>query len=97
MATSVRNLDLAKAQFDPASEFEEPNDVLREPGLSRAQRLAILEQWERDAQNLEVANDEGMIGDEGSALARVRRAIASLRFRATGRDLGKKRGQSPGN
>ena len=59
-----KSLDLTAALADPASVFEQPKDVLAYPGLSREQRLVLLEQWERDARNLAVAEEEGMTGGE---------------------------------
>jgi hypothetical protein len=46
--------------------------------LSRRQKLDLLEQWERDARALAVADEEGMVGGNESMLRRVRRAIAAL-------------------
>jgi len=58
--------------------FEQPADILTFPGLSREQRVLLLEQWERDAQNLLVAEGEGMIGGEPNQLSRVRKALQYL-------------------
>ena len=76
----VRNnkVDLQTMLRDPAAVFRRPSDVLNHPGLTRDERLAILEQWERDARELSVAEEEGMGGGEESFLARVRLALAQL-------------------
>jgi hypothetical protein len=78
MPTKNSKVDLATILRDPAAVFRTPRDVLDHPGLTREERLAILEQWERDARGLSVAEEEGMTGGEESLLARVRRAIAEL-------------------
>ena len=71
-------VDLQKMLRDPAAVFQKPRDVLDHPDLTREERLAILRQWERDARELSVAEEEGMGGGEESLLARVRLAIAQL-------------------
>ena len=78
MPAPVRKVDLPAILRDPAAVFGSPQDVLDHPSLTRADRLAILEQWERDARGLSVAEEEGMAGGEESLLARVRAAIAQL-------------------
>jgi len=78
MATRGIPFDLQSVLQDPTSTFKEPAEVLSYPGLSREQRLLILEHWEGDARNLAVAEEEGMIGGEESLLARVRRALIEL-------------------
>ncbi len=78
MPTKGNKVDLATILRDPAGVFRSPRDVLDHPNLTREERLAILEQWERDARGLWVAEEEGMAGGEESLLARVRRAIADL-------------------
>lgn len=78
MPTRAHKVDLPAILRDPAAVFRSPRDVLDHPNLTRAERLAILEQWERDARGLSVAEEEGMAGGEESLLARVRAAIAQL-------------------
>jgi hypothetical protein len=87
-----KSLNLTAALADPASVFEQPKDVLAYPGLSREQRLALLEQWERDARNLAVAEEEGMTGGEESLLSRVQHALAALDARRERHDIGTKHG-----
>jgi hypothetical protein len=69
---------LPKALLDPAGSFTEPDDILRDPRLSMEQKRQLLEQWERDAVNLSVAESEGMAGGEENRLTRVRRALDRL-------------------
>jgi hypothetical protein len=78
MTESGTKLDIDKALLDPAAFFSEPNDIVRAPGLGRDLKLRLLEQWEREARALAVAEEEGMMGGEESMLGRVRRAVAAL-------------------
>lgn len=78
MTKTAMELDIKKALLDPASAFEQPDDVVRQPDLPRSTKLCLLEQWEREARALAVAEEEGMAGGEESMLGRVRRAIAAL-------------------
>jgi len=78
MAKQGRPLDLRKALLDPAGSFAEPDDILRDTRLSPEQKRQLLEQWERDAVNLSVAETEGMAGGEENRLTRVRRALDRL-------------------
>jgi hypothetical protein len=78
MLDTTHDLDISKALLDPASIFAEPADILRNGDLAPRIKLRLLEQWEREARALHVADDEGMTGGEESMLARVRRAITEL-------------------
>ncbi len=78
MPTGGKKVDLPTMLRDPAGVFRSPRDVLEHPDLTREERLAILQQWERDARSLSVAEEEGMTGGEENLLSRVRRAIARL-------------------
>jgi len=78
MTASETKLDIDKALLDPAGVFTEPNEIVQMPGLTRSLKLRILEQWEREARALAVAEEEGMTGGEESMLGRVRRAIVAL-------------------
>lgn len=70
------NLDAVIA--DPAAFFTQPQDILGDPRFSREIKLKILRQWERDAHNLGVAENEGMGGGEESMHGRVLAAIKGL-------------------
>jgi len=74
----ANKVDLQSMLRDPAAVFRKPRDVLGQKGLTPAQQLAILRQWEVDARALSVAEAEGMAGGEKSLLSRVRRAIAQV-------------------
>jgi hypothetical protein len=78
MTKQAATIDMEKALADPTKEFAEPDEVLRDPRLSREQKLRLLRQWESDALGLAVAEGEGMRGGEESRLARVRKALRTL-------------------
>jgi hypothetical protein len=75
---ATKKIDLTKALLDPAGTFAEPGDIVRQPDLPRSAKLRLLEEWERGARELAVAEDEGMTGGEESMLNRVHQAIAAL-------------------
>lgn len=74
MTKGNANIDIEDALSDPALSFDQPMDVVTDPRLSRAAKLKLLTQWERDAQLLAVAENEGMDGGEESEHARPRAA-----------------------
>ncbi len=78
MDETAAKIDLAKALLDPAGTFAQPDDIVRNRELPRSAKIRLLEEWERAARELAVAEDEGMTGGEESMLNRVRQAIAAL-------------------
>lgn len=71
-------IDKVKALRDPAAVFRCPQDVLLETTISLAEKRDILMQWEVDAKELLVAEEENMVGDGPSMLSRVHIALADL-------------------
>lgn len=71
-------IDLSQAEEDPAAVFATPQDVLREAGLSREQKLRILQRWKLDALEMEVATEENMTGGERSRLDEVIAALDAM-------------------
>jgi hypothetical protein len=92
MATRNRKVDLQRMLRDPASVFRSPRDVLTCPDLTPDERRSVLEQWERDARGLSVAEEEGMEGGEESLLSQVRRAMAELGEESSASGSGAKHG-----
>jgi hypothetical protein len=74
----VINFD--EAIHDPAAHFQRPRDILNADGLSRAQRLRLLRQWEYDAMQLQVATEENMPapGKEQAPLQEIHAALEQL-------------------
>ena len=71
MATNEREIDLAKARLDPGSVFQSPEELRDLGGLTRQQKIEILQRWAYDASELAVAEEEGMVGGEPSQLAQI--------------------------
>jgi hypothetical protein len=78
MTQKAGPIDLEKALMDPASVFSQPREIVGNPNLPRDFKRRLLQQWERDARGLAVAEEEGMSGGEESMLGRVRLAIRAL-------------------
>jgi hypothetical protein len=72
------SIDVEAATVNPADHFGDPAEVQHSSSLSRSQKLKILKQWELDARQLSVAEEENMAGGEESMVGRVRRAILAL-------------------
>lgn len=64
---TITNADITQAKLDPASVFARPSDVLAAP-IDKADKRAILQRWEADADALLRAGDEGMSEDPASAV-----------------------------
>jgi hypothetical protein len=71
-------LDVEKALFNPAAYFETPADVVRDPRLSREEKVEALRRWEYDARLLEVAEEENMTAATPSILGDILDALRSL-------------------
>ncbi len=71
-------IDIEKAILVPASVFKTPEEVLNSQELSRDQKIKILRSWEYDARQLEVAEEENMIGTQEDILDQIIFALRSL-------------------
>lgn len=71
-------VDFDKAVADPESVFGEPERVLREPSLTRDQKIEILRRWEYNVSEEAVALEEGMPGEENGRLRRILLALGEL-------------------
>jgi hypothetical protein len=56
--------DIERALLDPPAVFATPEEVRDHRGLSREQKIEILQRWEYDAADISVAVEEGMPGAE---------------------------------
>lgn len=52
--------------------------MLNDATLSREEKIALLKQWEYDARELEVAEEENMGGGAADMLERILRALEKL-------------------
>ncbi len=73
-------MDIDKAMMNPESVFSRPGDILGEQTLTREQKIQILRQWEYDARELEVAEEENMAGGPPSMLGEVLKALLALDY-----------------
>jgi hypothetical protein len=70
------------ALLNPTSIYQNPMDVVHDDSLTREQKIKILHQWEYDARELQVAEEENMPEltpkEKGSMLSRVLDALHAL-------------------
>lgn len=71
-------IDIDKALHNPATVFKTPDEVLKAEELSREQKIEILRRWEFDARELQVAEEENMIGTNADILGQIMRALLQL-------------------
>jgi hypothetical protein len=71
-------VDIDKALLNPASVFKTPEEVLKSDELSRKEKIEILRRWEYDARELQVAEEENMIGTNADILGQIMRALLQL-------------------
>lgn len=70
--------DYVKALNDPSSVYRFPREVLSDASLSKEQKQKVLHQWEYDARELLVADEENMGGDSGNMLQRILEALHQI-------------------
>ncbi|MGE3067198.1 MAG: hypothetical protein AB7K67_16565 [Hyphomicrobiaceae bacterium] len=87
--TTIVRINATAARTDPESVFGEPDDVVREPGLTRGQKISALEKWSADVEARLDAVAEGMSGERGAAytkdaelLKKIGVALTALKERA---------------
>ena len=71
-------IDIDKALLNPGTVFETPDGVLKSEELSREEKIEILRRWEYDARELQVAEEENMIGTDTDVLGQIMRALLQL-------------------
>ncbi len=71
-------VDIDKALVDPALVFKAPEEVVADNELSREQKIRILQRWEYDVKELQVAEEEGMEGPQSVTLDEVLGALRAL-------------------
>ena len=76
----MSTIDFDKAMRDPQRCFQEPANVVKDKTLSKEQKIKILKQWEYDAREQSVAEEENMPSgpDESYMLNRVKQALREL-------------------
>jgi hypothetical protein len=76
---------------DVSREFDSPRDILDSHDLSPEQKVKLLNEWELDLRELQVASEENMTGDtsSGTTAELLRECRLTLaRLGATGGDSG---------
>ncbi|HEX2386053.1 MAG TPA: hypothetical protein VHL99_05785 [Candidatus Binatia bacterium] len=71
-------VDFDKALIDPSLIFKTPDEVVSNGELSRGQKIQILQRWEYDARELQVAEEESMRGPPSVTLDTVLKALRAL-------------------
>ena len=71
-------IDLERALLVPSIVFKTPEEVLQSEELSREQKIEILRRWEYDARELQVAEEENMVGSNSDILDQIMRALLRL-------------------
>jgi hypothetical protein len=70
--------DFTKALSDPSAIYRYPDEVIGDNSLNKDQKTKILHQWEYDARELLVADEENMAGEGGSMLQRILEALHQI-------------------
>jgi hypothetical protein len=71
-------INFNKALADPSAVFGSPFRILSCPDLSVEEKIEILKQWEYDARELEVAEEENMQGGGPDVLHEILLALEQL-------------------
>jgi hypothetical protein len=71
-------IDIEKALLNPAGVFETPEEVLEANDIPREEKIKILRNWEYDIRELQVAEEENMLGPQAHELDRIRNALRKL-------------------
>jgi hypothetical protein len=56
----MKMVDVKKALLDPSAVFKRPEHVIESKDLTREQKIEILQRWEYDIRQLQVADEESM-------------------------------------
>ncbi len=60
MSAQINKIDREKAKTSPETCFKEPADVLKEPGLTRGEKVSALENWSHLVNRRLESGSEGM-------------------------------------
>lgn len=71
-------IDIDKALLDPAAVFKSPEDLIDSEELAQEKKIELLKRWEFDARELQVPEEENMIGNNADILDRIMRALLRL-------------------
>jgi hypothetical protein len=68
-------VDISRAMINPAAVFQDPEEVVDHPRLTREQQIEILRRWAYDACAMEVAEEENMTSPYESGLEQMVQAL----------------------
>jgi hypothetical protein len=71
----ISHINTQQARFDPESQFENPEQILVEVGLTAGQKLAALQRWANGVEQRLAASGEGMPEPDGHPDAELLRRI----------------------
>lgn len=71
--------EIERMTATPGEFFDRPEDVVAHDGLSKEQKIEILESWATDERLLLVATAENMDGGEKGHLHRVKEVLLELK------------------
>lgn len=71
-------MNIDQALRDPSGAYRVPAEVLNDRELSRDEKIRVLQRWEYDARELEVAEEENMAGGPPDLLDEVLTALREL-------------------
>ena len=71
--------DYDRALIAPEQVFASPMDIVHTESMTVEQKLKVLEHWEANAKDLQVASEENMTGPGITRLGEVKEAILKLR------------------
>lgn len=77
-----RSADLERARLNPAAVFATPEEILATPNLTRTEKIELLRRWAYDADELAVAEEEGMAGGEPTLQGQILAALDQLEAEA---------------
>ena len=78
LGDELHRIDFERARADPASVFTSPDAVLADERFADPEKIEILRQWAYDADQLAIAECEGMAGGEPAMLGRVLAALHEM-------------------
>lgn len=79
MNENHKSVDMHLALQDPQQVFTDPEAVVDHPALKRDDKIKILQHWEYDVRDVEVAEEEGMPSDNSEGLLkRILKALEAL-------------------
>lgn len=71
-------MNIDKALQDPSAVFSQPADIIKADDISRDDKVRLLRQWEYDAREQSVAEEENMTGGPPVRLDEVLAALHKL-------------------